>query len=496
MAFLPAPQTFGSQFGAGLGKGIAETLPEKLEQFITTKRSEREKSSINQKIEKLGENATLTDKMGVWLSSNLSPEDKKQGYEMLKQEGATGFAEKFKNQNYTVSDIVEGTSLGYITPGLAPILAAPLLKDPLEQKVLQQLLGTNGDLGLQAPVQEEQITETISEEAPISTGQIPTGDVPIQAPPMSTAKNPTQSMSADTPMPTKAPRVTKSGKGGWSQVPDEDLSKFALLKGPVADSAKLELNRREKEKEREFKERELEFKGEESAQKRKEFGHTSTAQYAADVRESAKNSEEVQHAVGEVKRIAESGETGVNAKNLFQEFLKNRSSFLANAFINKTQQNLISATKSLAGGFRELFGARPTQREFFWYENILPNILKDADTNIAAADYFGRVANNRVRTQEVMDDIVEENGGFRPIDLDVKVRKRMKPEQDRLITEGERLYKEQQAREAMPKQDTAQTTEADFDMKKMPPASGHEGKTIEDDKGNKYKSNGKNWRKL
>lgn len=489
MAFLPAPQTFGSQFGAGLGQGIAATLPEKLEQFITTKRSEREKSSINQKIEALGESATLTDKMGVWLSSNLSPEDKKQGYEVLKNEGATEFAEKFKNQNYTIADIVEGTSLGYITPGLAPILAAPLMKDPLEQKVLQQILGEG--FGEADPIQEEQVTEIISEEA-----LLPTGEVPIQAPPMSAAKNPTQSMSSDTPMPTKAPRVTKSGKGGWSQVPDEDISKFSLLKGPVADSAKLELNRREKEKDREFKEKEFEFKGEESDKKRKEFGHTSTAQYAADVRESAKNSEEVQHAVGEVKRIADSGETGVNASNLFQEFLKNRSSFLANAFINKTQQNLISATKSLAGGFRELFGARPTQREFFWYENILPNILKDADTNIAAADYFGRVANNRVRTQEVMDDIVEENGGFRPIDIDVKVRKRMKPEQDRLISEGERLYKEQQVKESTPQQDTIQNSDTDFSMEKMPAASDHEGKTIEDDKGNRYKSNGKTWRKL
>jgi len=47
-----------------------------------------------------------------------------------------------------------------------------------------------------------------------------------------------------------------------------------------------------------------------------------------------------------------------------------------------------------------------------------------------------------------MDDIVAANGGYRPMDLDVQVRKRMKPEVDRLRIEGEKLYKEQEAREA------------------------------------------------
>ena len=499
MAILPAPPTFGGQFGAGLGQGLAESLPEKLDQFITLKRTQREKNAIQTKLDKLGPEATLQDKMGVWLSSNLSPEDKKQGFEILKQEGATAFAKKFKDKSYTASDVIEGTGLGYITPGLAPILMAPLMKDPTEQKFLKQLLGMNGDFDEAAPQGEEEISidteEQITEPAP-QGGQAPIGNVPIQAPPMSSGRNPTQSMSSDKPMPKTVPRVTKSGKGGWSTYSDEDLTKFALLKGPIADSAKLELQRRDKVKERAFKEKEFSFKGEESTQKRKEFGHTSTAKYAEEVRESAKNSEEVQFAVEEVKRIANTGETGVNARNLFQEFLKGRNSFLANAFINKTQQGLISATKSLAGGFRELFGARPTQREFFWYENILPNILKDADTNIAAADYFGRVANNRIRTQEVMDDIVAANGGYRPMDLDVQVRKRMKPEVDKLRIEGEKLYKEQQKREAQQGQQIGQTTEGSFNLEKMPPASGHKGREIEDDKGNKYRSDGTKWRKV
>lgn len=446
---LPAPPTFGGQFGAGLGQGLAESLPEKLDQFITVKRTQREKASIQTKLDKLGPDATLQDKMGVWLSSNLSPEDKKQGFEILKQEGATAFAKKFKDKSYTASDVIEGTGLGYITPGLAPILMAPLMKDPLEQNFLKQLLGMDGGVEEGAPGGEEEVsidTEEITEPTPTGA-PLATGDMPIQAPPRSATRSPTQSMSSDKPMPKTVPRVTKSGKGGWSSYSDEDLTKFALLKGPIADSAKLELQRRDKVKERAFKEKEFGFKGKDFDRKEREFAHSSMADYVADVRESAKNSEEVKFAVEEVKRIANTGETGVNARNLFQEFLKGRNSFLANAFINKTQQSLISATKSLAGGFRELFGARPTQREFFWYENILPNILKDADTNIAAADYFGRVANLRVRHQEVMNEIIKENGGFRPIDLDVKTADRMKPERDRLMKEGEKLYDAQQARE-------------------------------------------------
>jgi len=259
MAFLPAPKTFGSQFGSGLGKGIAESLPEKLEQFITTKRAEREKSSINQKIEDLGEKATLTDKMGVWLSSNLSPEDKKQGYEMLKQEGATGFSEKFQNQDYTVADIIEGTSLGYITPGLAPILAAPLMKDPLEQQLIQQYFGDQGqpgigDQGQPAPgIQEDRVTQDFTAQNGVK--QAPPGEETVRPPRR-------ESSILDTEARKKL------------------LKRMMTTKGPLASLAKTELASLEKAEEREFQTAEKEEKREFEEKKRKEEAEAKTKETA------------------------------------------------------------------------------------------------------------------------------------------------------------------------------------------------------------------------
>ncbi len=244
MAFLPAPQTFGSQFGAGLGQGIAATLPEKLEQFITTKRTQREKSSINQKIEALGENATLTDKMGIWLGSDLSPEDKKQGYEVLKNEGATAFAEKFKNQNYTIGDIVEGTSLGYITPGLAPILASPLIKDPMEQQLLQQFFGGGGQPGIGG---EEQPAPGIQEDISVGLEDRVTQDSTAQQ----GAKEAAPGEETVRPPRRTSPIIDNEGR-------KKLLQRMMTTKGPLANLAKTELASIEKSEERQFKKTEKE----------------------------------------------------------------------------------------------------------------------------------------------------------------------------------------------------------------------------------------------
>ena len=47
-----------------------------------------------------------------------------------------------------------------------------------------------------------------------------------------------------------------------------------------------------------------------------------------------------------------------------------------------------------------------------------------------------RWLNYPVKRQEIADEITKANGGFRPIDLDLKVRERLKSDVDTLVKEG------------------------------------------------------------
>ena len=452
MAFLlPAEQTAGGQFGAGLGAGLAQNLPDMLDKFITEKKLQKERTRVQGLFEEIGP-GKLQEKASILFTSKLSPEAQKQGLEILTKQGAIDFANKVrKGEDYSIADLIEGSSLGYIPPGLAQELARPLLQDPLQKKFLEQFFG-----GEQAP-------EEIEREAPEE--EVFKEKISING-----KEKPQEILSLEKPIPEKAPRVTKSGKG-WAQYDDEDLTSLQFLGGDVGKGAKLELDRREKV-------RDTEFKKQDTVQKKREFGHKETSKYAESLRESSDNAREIIDAIKEIKRIAKTGVTGVTARNLLGSFLSSKKSFLTPAFIDQDRQSLISATKSLAGGFRELFGAKPTEREFFWYENILPNLLKDAGTNIKAAEYFGKVANYKMRSQEISDEIVAANDGYRPIDIDAQVRRRLKPELESLIKEGESISKEE------------------FSLEKMPPPGQHTNKTIEDDEGRKYKSDGKSWRRI
>ena len=171
---------------------------------------------------------------------------------------------------------------------------------------------------------------------------------------------------------------------------ENQLAQMQAKGGKWKSAADSEFKRREREAVEGYREQKL-------SSQEKQFAHKDTAEYAKGVRENADRGQEILHAVEDIeKRIKKTNVTGVNARNLaFNYFKGSKNPFLqslANIFQTEDTQAIISATKTLAGGFRQLFGSKPTQAEFFWYENILPNILKDAATNSQAASYFGKVA--------------------------------------------------------------------------------------------------------
>lgn len=395
--------------GVGFLQGVQSTLPQQLGQFLEKRKINKETEELQSQLEKLSPDSTLTDRLQAIMTSKASDATKQKFMELMKLKGATEYAQRFREgKEETPADLIEGMALGYITPGYAQ----ERLREIRSQNMLKQIMGEGGGI---LGGQEEEVPTMGS-----SVGEVPT-----------LTTRPVQSSS---PLPQQVPPVTKSGRG-WEKYSDSDLALWKAAGGPLGSAADLELKRREKSKE-------LDFKKLKQEEDKRQFGHRETSKYAEELRNSAENAREVKLAVNEIKRLSKEGVTGPSAKNLFTKFLQSRGNFLAPAFVNKDTQSVISATKTLAGGFRELFGSRPTQAEFFWYENILPDLLKDADTNVAAADYLGRVADHKLKAQEIADELVTANGGYRPIDLDTQVRKRMKPEMDKLIQEGEQLHKQ------------------------------------------------------
>ena len=185
--------------------------------------------------------------------------------------------------------------------------------------------------------------------------------------------------------------------------------------------------------------RDLQFKENKEERGEKEFAHKETFDYAKGIRDNADKGREIITAADQIEDALKKGASGGNARNIAYSYLKKKQSPLADLFLTEDMQQLISNTKTLAGGFTGLFGKQPTQKEFFWYETILPGILKDVLTNKKSTEYFKKFANLAVKSQDIYDDVVKENRGYRPIDIDLKVRERLKPFTDKLIKEGEEL---------------------------------------------------------
>jgi len=171
----------------------------------------------------------------------------------------------------------------------------------------------------------------------------------------------------------------------------------------------------------------------------KEFEHKESAPFYNKISEDAKAAKEVKEAIQLQRDAIASGKTGATVQNLIHTYLKEKENPLANIFQGKNQAEFILGNKVLASGFKGIFGSKPTEREFFWYETVLPNLLKSAETNTGILDYFEKVADFQIKVLDTYDDIVRARGGYRPLNVDTEIRDRMKNEFDQLIQEGNQL---------------------------------------------------------
>jgi len=173
---------------------------------------------------------------------------------------------------------------------------------------------------------------------------------------------------------------------------------------------------------------------------RKQWAHTQTSKFGEQISDSSERAKELIDATNQIEEALAKGTTGKKARNLAVAYLTKRQSPFASLFITPDMQKILSGAKVLlGGGLKEIVGARPTEREFFWINTILPDILKDLATNEESIRYFKYIAKYNLKRQEVYDEIINENEGYRPLNIQAEVNKRLKPDLDKLIDEGYKI---------------------------------------------------------
>lgn len=233
-------------------------------------------------------------------------------------------------------------------------------------------------------------------------------------------------------------------------------------------------------------------KKEAASESKRQFGHTKSEKYAEKLASDATQGEEMKYGIKLIKDAMKSGKSGPSSRNLAQKYLEHAKSPLADLFATPESGKFNVGMKTLAGGFKQIMGAKPTEREFFWYENILPSLLKNVETNEAIVDYFENVSDFSLKAQEAADQIIAENQGYRPIDLDVQVRDKMRPVFNDLINQGMGLLSEVDQGKGKGKSEKKQSKQQVFT--ELPDPGSFKNKTMRDpDTGKRYKSDGNQW---
>lgn len=392
---LPAAPTFGGEFGKGLGTGIAQSLPEKLDQFFTRKREEKERSKIQQMFQELGPDASAQDKMGILFQSNLPAESQKQGLELLRQEGAQSFADRLREGGeLSQADLIEGVSLGYISPGMGQELVRQIDKPVTSDEGLKNLANWAG----YTPNEVKGFTP----EQLINFGKI--NRKRIDAYSDKTENTYQKAVSADQTLEILSQAIQEGG----------------------ADPL-----------------------------------------------------------------------TAANFADYFEAIGFEGGKKVANALENPSSTRFRSAVKELFSDLTTLFGARPNQYIEKLFFSFLPQIGKSKEANQAAIEVLQIFTDSLKRPFEISEEIFNEKG-FLPHDISRQVTKKLsakKNEYKDLQEVLENFHSKYGTAEIVQKKEEV-SPEKEFDIKTMPKASEHPGKIIEDEKGKRYKSTGKTWRRV
>jgi hypothetical protein len=139
---------------------------------------------------------------------------------------------------------------------------------------------------------------------------------------------------------------------------------------------------------------------------------------------------------------------------------------------------------------KDTFGARVTNFELQQFMARLPRLINSYEGRKAIIEQMELISQINSLYNKSLRDVYQNYGlgNITPEDAERIAEHRIRDQVRNLADRYQRID------ERIKKIDTGQTKE--FNLKKPPDPSKHTGRTIEDNKGNRYKSTGKTWRKL
>lgn len=177
--------------------------------------------------------------------------------------------------------------------------------------------------------------------------------------------------------------------------------------------------------ESEFKRRELLSKKESDL-----WNYKPTQKFLTDVEENATEAEFSNQVADEIISLA----PNVDPKNI-RTFLA--SKFGENLpFLFTTESGSLKFLEKLqAKGLKNIF-PRPTEKEFMFINSAQAQLGKTPEANIAIANLQKRFNNIPIKSADFTQEVIRENGGVPPRNIQAQVRKKMNSYKDSLINEA------------------------------------------------------------
>lgn len=323
--------------------------------------------------------------------------------------------------NYFANKAVEG------------VINDPSLKDaPLSERQsrLQMALQPHGErgqqifqnrLGIEQKAQQEQQQKQLIKQQGI-LGRVMRGEqvsnqelemlpaeVQIAAKKAMTPKNPPGGLSGQ-PVPQEVsqmiPQILNANKNATA---DDLAVAFDEAKIPRAFSNSYIENRRRQD--------ESKAKGEGTQIQI----HDLSKDLAKEIGKDAKTAKTQIRAIDEIENALNSNEIGPYSPYTLSEKIP----FLQRAFLTPNIQKFLTASKSLFEGMKDMFGIRLSDADLAIVQDMLPDPKKSVEANREAVKFMKIGAEMKLAKENISRDIIKENGGYRPLDFEIKINDKL-----------------------------------------------------------------------
>lgn len=183
-------------------------------------------------------------------------------------------------------------------------------------------------------------------------------------------------------------------------------------------------------------------------------------------------------------------DASINDPNLSTNLLARglKTTPLASAFYSPSDQAIATASKEIITNLTNMKGLRLTDAKLKWLEGIAPAPWKTPEANRESSAYFKRILQLQGAYGDIasnMADSYVQAGLDLPHNFEKLVDRAVEP----LRNEIDDLY----SASTKASSNAEKALEIGATVEKMPPAKGSEGMLIQDDRGQKFRSNGTKW---